>query len=114
MKNFGFEVILFITMMIICFSCGKRNIYQSPTVSSMYTYESVITLRQLDSICVADTLLTMDYWIKDTFYDYETNESYVRYMFIKDLDNDRETIYIITEDEQDTVFRLIKRIGKTE
>jgi hypothetical protein len=35
-------------------------------------------------------------------------------MFIKDLDNDREITYIITEDEQDTVFRLIKRIGKTE
>lgn len=104
--------LLMLISLVCCFSCGKRNIHSSEGTSSMYAYESIITLRQLDSICIADTLLTMDNWIKTTFYDYEINEKYVKYMFIKDLDNDREITYIITE--QDTVFRLIKRIGKTE
>lgn len=112
MKKNIFKIILLFVLLLSCFSCGKRNIHKTEGKSSMYGYEMIVNMRQVDSICLVDTLWSIDKWTKTTFIDYETNEPYVKRMFIKDYSDNYEVTYILIE--QDTLFRIIKRIGKTE
>jgi hypothetical protein len=53
--------------------------------------------RQLDSLCNADSLpIIPEGWIRRTYSDYETNEYVIRYMYIKEMTETYELIYIVT------------------
>lgn len=112
MKRTIFIITLLCAFLLCCFGCGKRNIHKGNTDYAMYEYEQVISASKLDSICLADTLLTIDYWATATFYDSETNERYTKRIFVKDFSDDYEVVYILTE--QDTLYKIIKRIGKVK
>ena len=67
------------------------------TTQNMYQITVEYTPRQVDSMCVADGLPeTFDGWIRRAYSDYETNEYIVRYMYIKELNDNFEMIYIVT------------------
>lgn len=114
MKRTIFIITLLCAFLLCCFGCGKRNIHKGNTDYGMYGSEEIINARQLDSICVADTLLALDYWIRVSFYDSETNERIEKRLFIKDFSDDYEIIYTLTLTEQDTLYKIMKRIGKAK
>ena len=48
-------------------------------------------------MCVADTLpMKFEGWTCRTYTDYETNQYIVRYMYVKELNDNYEMIYIVT------------------
>ena len=64
---------------------------------SMYQVDYEYTGYQVDSMCVADSLpRNFDDWLRRAYQDYETSEYIVRYMYIRDLNDNYEMIYIIT------------------
>ena len=65
---------------------------------NMYMKTYNFTIMQLDSLCKADELpveLT-EGWIRRSYTDYETNTQVVRYMYIKELNDNYEMIYLVT------------------
>ena len=67
---------------------ATQNMYQT-------TYE--YTMCQIDSMCVADILpMKFEGWNCRTYIDYETNQYIVRYMYVKELNDNYEMIYIVT------------------
>ena len=79
MKSLITRITAFLILALLTFSCGPGKQLQK-----MYGYEKMVKMYQVDSICVADTLPSIDEWISTTFYDYETNEAIVKRMFIKE------------------------------
>ena len=113
MKNlvFKFLVILFLVTNIIGCGCLKKQ--KQNNNSLMYGYEMLINNRQLDSICLVDNLNPhLDNWFATTFLDYETNKVVVQRMFIKELTDSTEAIYVLVE--KDTLYLITKRIVKPE
>lgn len=109
MKNRIFSLIVFLSLMFSFTGCGMLNkIFHKDggnentevvmgTTQNMYQITVEYTPRQVDSMCVADGLPeTFDGWIRRAYSDYETNEYIVRYMYIKELNDNFEMIYIVT------------------
>ena len=109
MKNRIFSLIVFFSLMFSFTGCGMLNkIFHKDggnentevvmgTTQNMYQITVEYTPRQVDSMCVADGLPeTFDGWIRRAYSDYETNEYIVRYMYIKELNDNFEMIYIVT------------------
>jgi hypothetical protein len=109
MKNKLFSLIVFVSLLFSFTGCGLLNkIFHKQgnnektevvigSSQNMYQVTVEYTQMQVDSMCVADSLPEMfDCWIRRGYLDYETNESIVRYMYIKDLNDNYEMIYIIT------------------
>ena len=71
------------------------------------SYTMSITQSQLDSICLADTLPTIDRWASVRFTDYETNKVYIKRMCRKNLKN-HECMYILTECEKK--YKITRRL----
>ena len=100
---------------IALFGCGlcKRvpnNTENQTTLGSpaMFGQTSMITKRQLDSVCVVDGLsVNLNNWLKSTYVDYETNKQIERYAFIKILNENEEMMYILMP--VDTLYKLTKR-----
>lgn len=108
MKNLllGFVVVL-TTILSTAKSCEKPK---EPEGKKMYGYEYVYNQRQLDSMCVADTLNpNIESWINTYFIDYETNEKIVKYMYLKEYN---EMVYTVTP--KDTLFLVNKTEVKSE
>lgn len=84
-----------------CGLIGKLKHKDNPgvvlgTTQNMYQETHEYTTFQLDSMCAVDGLpKSLDEWIRRTFSDYETNEVVVRYMYIKEMNNNYELTYII-------------------
>lgn len=108
MKNKLLSILVFFTLLISTSSCGllgklsgKDNNQQNGTEIVMGQGMTMTTneydSRQLDSLCNADNLPVIpEGWIRRTYSDYETNEYVVRYMYIKELTETYELIYIVT------------------
>lgn len=106
MKNKLFSFLIFLVLLVSTSSCGLlgklgKNKQDNNTEiiagqgMKMTTYQ--YTEYQLDSLCNADNLPVIpDGWIRKTYSDYETNEYVVRYMYIKELTETYELIYIVT------------------
>ena len=105
------KILSFVTMLAVVMSmagCGLLgNLFNKPGqdeteitlgTQNMYMKTYNFTVLQLDSLCKADELpvdLT-EGWIRRSYKDYETNESVVRYMYIKELNDNYEMIYLVT------------------
>ena len=125
MKNKLFTLIVFVSLLFSLTGCGMLNkIFHGQgnnentevvvgTTQNMYQITVEYTQHQVDSMCVADGLPeTFDDWIRRGYLDYETNTNIVRYMYIKDLNDNYEMIYIITP--RGEIYVVSKRKVVTE
>ena len=108
--------ILTILIMLSVIACG--NVYYWTKIgenTKMYNeFDKTMTHKQLDSLCVADTLnLNYKTWHNMPYYDGETNEKLVEYVYIKKNNETKETTYIlrpVINENNDTTFNITKRI----
>lgn len=67
------------------------------STQNMYQVTHEYNALQVDSMCVADVLpRNFDGWTRRAYGDYETGQYVVRYMYVKELNNNFEMIYIVT------------------
>ena len=67
------------------------------TTQNMYQVTYNYNAMQVDSMCVADYLpRNFDGWTRRAYADYETSQYVIRYMYVKELNNNNEMIYIVT------------------
>ena len=106
MKNKILTVLTVMLMAFSVFSCGptvkvKHNGDGTVTVAgtqSMYRITHEYTQYQLDSMCVADNLPEdLTKWLSSSYRDYETNVPVVRYMYIKEMNDSYELVYVVTQ-----------------
>lgn len=107
MKN---KIITFVVLFSVLFfttGCGTLNrIFHRNAENTeinlgasqnMYQETHEYNSSQVDSMCVADTLpRTFESWQPWAYLDHETNKYIVRYMYIKEYNDNYEIIYIIT------------------
>lgn len=108
MKDKILSLIVFFSLLFSFTGCGTLNKIFHKTdkentettfgaTQNMYQVTHEYTPFQVDSMCVADALPgNFEGWIRRTFTDYETNQYVVRYMYIKELNDKYEMIYIVT------------------
>lgn len=103
------KIFTFLLLVFLMFSCRTQQ--QTGDVvfgtSIMVTYTMMATEMQVDSICNADVLPSFDNWIKTSFTDYETNQVYVKRLYIKNSD-EYEVVYILTGDKEP--YKITRRI----
>ena len=110
MKNRIISFVIFFSLLFSFTGCGLLNkIFHKDngkentevvmgTTQNMYQITHEYTLVQVDSMCVADELpAAFEGWIRRAYSDYETNEYIIRYLYIKELNDNYEMIYIVTE-----------------
>ena len=104
MKNRIYSLLLLVSLLFSMAGCGlikKLQHKDEPDVvlgstQNMYQETFEYTTVQLDSMCTVDGLpKSLDEWIRRTFSDYETNEIVVRYMYIKEMNDNYELTYIV-------------------
>ncbi len=119
MKNRIFKLLVFFFISFSFVSCGLLNkirqgkdkenteiTFDTPQMMKQVTHE--YNAYQVDSMCVADALPSnFNGWIKRTYSDYETKQNIDRYMFIKELNEYNEMIYIVTQ--RGEMFIVVKR-----
>jgi hypothetical protein len=108
MKDKILSLIIFFSLLFSFTGCGtlskifhktdKENTETTfGTTQNMYQVTHEYTMYQIDSMCVADMLpMKFEGWTCRTYTDYETNQYIVRYMYVKELNDNYEMIYIIT------------------
>ncbi len=98
-------------------SCGLfRKTQKTPTQTEpydiIYARTMEITTAQLDSICVADTLIAdLNEWYSSFFVDDETGKTIIKYIYIKQNSTLR-TFYILTIYEDKKKFKMVIRTEK--
>jgi len=108
MKNKFLSLIVLFSIIFSFTGCGLINKISNKgngdkeavmgTTQNMYQVVHMYTVQQVDSMCVVDVLpRDLNNWISKSYNDYETKKYIVRYMYIKELNNDAEMIYILTE-----------------
>lgn len=115
---------IFIIVLFSCFvgSCGLFKKVQTGndntnvvagSIQNMYQTTHEYKQYQLDSMCVADNLPNdLDQWIKRTYQDYETSVYIDRYIYIKEMNNSYEMVYIVTQ--KGDIFVVSKRKASGE
>ena len=108
MKDKILSLIIFFSLLFSFTGCGTLNkIFHKTdkentettfsTTQNMYQVTHEYTMHQIDSMCVADMLpMKFEGWTCRTYTDYETNQYIVRYMYVKELNDNYEMIYIVT------------------
>ena len=108
MKNKVLSLIIFFSLLFCFTGCGTLNKIFHKTdkentettlgsTQNMYQTTHEYTMRQIDSMCVVDTLpMKFAGWKSSTYTDYETNQHIVRYMYIKEMNDNYEMVYIVT------------------
>ena len=124
MKNKILSLIVFFSVLLSFTGCGTLNkIFHKGdkenteinfgSSQNMYQTTHDYSAFQVDSMCVADALpVNFDGWIRRAYSDYETNEYVIRYMYIKELNDNYEMIYIVTP--RGEMFVVSKRKVVTE
>lgn len=102
------NILISLMFVIILVACGAtKNVPHK-----LYGYTRTITIEQLDSIQHADKLPTLEKWKSSVFYDYEDNNKVVKMMYIKELTDTTEVIYVLMP--EDSLYVITKRIGFKE
>lgn len=108
MKDKILSLIIFFSLLFSFTGCGTLNKIFHKTdkentettfgsTQSMYQVTHEYTMHQIDSMCVVDILpMKFEGWTCRTYTDYETNQYIVRYMYVKELNDNYEMIYIVT------------------
>lgn len=112
MKKF-FLFLLFTLMVGSCClfkHTPKDNGDNAYGASMINVFDFEATLAQIDSVCIADTLPTINKWMSRKFEDYETGFMYEKLMYIKVLNNKKEVIYILLIDEEEP-YPFQKRVA---
>jgi hypothetical protein len=101
MKKFFKNLFLSITVLATLTSCGW--LFKTPRddnnpstygATMKISYTMTASNWQVDSICTADGLPLLNQWITNTFTDFETGETIVKRMYIKE-DGAVEMVYIV-------------------
>lgn len=99
-------------------SCGLFRKTQKTTQQQIDPYDVIyartmeINTAQLDSICVADTLIAdLSEWFPSYFVDEETGKTIAKYIYIKQNSKLR-TFYILTIYEDKNKFKMVIRTEK--
>lgn len=114
MKKTFKKVLLGLGISLMLFSCGvvkkqqERNDY--PLGASMKITCNIENgkFHQIDSIIVTDTLPPLNKWLRSVYLDYETGKRYMKYMYIKRYDEQKEVVYLVFGNEEP--FKITKRI----
>lgn len=104
----------------IIFGCGSPKVlssgdwYNLPNNGKLYTvYDIPVTMHELDSICVADTLSNNLYdWLNSHYIEFGTKDTVFKYTFIKHMGSELETIYVISEFRDSLSINKRQRIKK--
>ena len=124
MKKRFLNVVTLIVIALSMTSCGlvnkifHNNSDNEPVVAgsiqNMYLTTYNFDGRQLDSLCRVDTIPSdlADGWLRKVYTDYETNKPVIRYMYIKELNDNYEIIYFVTP--KDDMYVVSKRQVLTE
>ena len=119
MKDKILSLIIFFSLLFSFTGCGTLNkIFHKTdkentettfgTTQNMYQVTHEYTMHQIDSMCVADMLpMKFEGWTCKTYTDYETNQYIIRYMYIKELNDNYEMIYIVTP--RGDIYAISKR-----
>ena len=109
LKNFILAIVMCLTFVgcDLLFKTPRKDNNTNLGVGMKASYEMVATAWQVDSICKADTLPTLDMWLVTTFNDFETGESIYKRMYIKEL-GVNEIIYIIMGNDEP--YKVTRRI----
>jgi len=104
------QFILILTILFCTVGCGclKRQQTDVNLGSGMKAETLMYNVRQLDSLCVADTLANdLNYWLKSAYVDYETNNQTIKYTYVKHPNTKNEMTYILVP--VDTLYQITKR-----
>lgn len=105
------RLLLFIVTILLFVGCGVSNKVNS--TRSIFGYVKNIDCRQLDSICIVDGLnRDVTQWMKMQFYDYETSDIITEWLYVKDLTETYDVMYILRE-KGNCKYRITKRITVT-
>ena len=118
MKHFLLKLVMLLALLTLVSSCKlfrhvpKDNdnteiTFGEPSMRNGFNFEA--TLSQVDSVCIADTLPTWNRWTGRQFEDFETGFKYVKLMYIKTFNKNKEVIYILLMDEEEP-YPFQKRI----
>lgn len=89
-------------------ACGAMKKANEASRYQMIGIEMQINQAQLDSICIADTLVNnLKDWANAVYYDYETNTAVVKRTLVKGKGME-QTVYVI-EILNDSTYTLSKR-----
>lgn len=89
-------------------ACGAMKKANEASRYQMIGIEMQINQAQLDSICIADTLVNnLKDWANAVYYDYETNTAVVKRTLVKGKGME-QTVYVI-EILNDSTYMLNKR-----
>lgn len=89
-------------------ACGAMKKVNEASRYQMIGIEMQINQAQLDSICIADTLVNnLKDWANAVYYDYETNTAVVKRTLVKGKGME-QTVYVI-EILNDSTYTLSKR-----
>lgn len=114
-----FKIIIVILSLLCLCGCGEkwklRQLSENDyVIGSMKAYVYTFDLRQVDSMCVADGLpRNIETWTTTTYNDYETNKKVSKKMYIKELTEKNELIYLLSEDKE-KMYKVIKRYVNVE
>lgn len=87
----------------------KDGVISGASMRTEFSFEA--TMQQVDSVCIADTLPTLNKWLSRKFEDFETGFINEKLMYIKVLNNKKEVIYILLIDKEEP-YPFEKRVAE--
>ena len=117
MKKKLFSLIILFSMLFSFDSCGllqklsnKGSDDTEVVVGTQNMYQQTVNYvqYQVDSMCVADNLpKNFEGWISTSYQDYETKVYITRHLYIKEMNDNYEMVYIVTQ--KGDIFVVSKR-----
>ena len=107
-------VLLVIGLTLMIIGCGvvkrqqEKNEFPFGTSMRITCNIENGTFEQIDSIIIADTLPSLNKWLRSVYIDYETSNRIMKHMYIRTYDNGTESVYVIMG--SDEPFKITKRI----
>jgi hypothetical protein len=120
MKHLFVKILLVLSLLALTSQCVlfkhtpksdnvNGDIVMGTTMQNAFSFEA--TMAQVDSVCVADTLPTLNRWNGKQFEDFETGQIFTRLFFIKVIGKNNNVIYtLLIDDEEPYLFQ--KRVTK--
>ena len=114
MKKTLKRLILGLGITFILFGCGvvkrqqERNDYPLGTSMKITCNITEGKEYQIDSLVVADTLPSVNKWLRTVYLDYETGNRYIKRMYVRNYPDGTEAVYLILGSEEP--YKISKRI----